>query len=230
MYLGQCHALQGRLAEAEDCFTVAIVLRPGSPWPYFHRGRVGIERGEFGQARARPRPGRPAPPRPRVGLRQPGPRPVGQRDHAGAIADLTAALDRGATETRIYFIRAEARARSGDRDGAERDRAEGLRRVPADAESWVARGLARLPGDPAGALADFEEALKLDPRSRSALQNKAAVLSERFGRAGGGGRGARPGRRPVPRLRPRPGRARRPARPARPPRGRAPRRRGVPEA
>ena len=33
MNLGQCHALQGRLGEAEDCFTVAIVLRPGPPGP-----------------------------------------------------------------------------------------------------------------------------------------------------------------------------------------------------
>ena len=35
------------------------------------------------------------------------------------------------------------------------DRAEGLRRQPADELSWVSRGLARLPGDPKGALADF---------------------------------------------------------------------------
>ena len=84
-------------------------------------------------------------------------------DAAGAVDDLTTALDRGATETRIYFLRAEARAGPGDAGGAERDRAEGLRRTPVDAESWVARGLARLPGDPAGALADFEAALRARP-------------------------------------------------------------------
>jgi tetratricopeptide (TPR) repeat protein len=100
------------------------------------------------------------------------------------VADLTKALDLGAAETRIYFIRALARARTGDRAGAQHDRAEGLRRTPADAESWVARGLARLPSSPAAALADFEAALRLDPRCRSALQNKAAVLSERLGRTG----------------------------------------------
>ncbi|HMB07562.1 MAG TPA: protein kinase, partial [Isosphaeraceae bacterium] len=181
--LGQCHALRGRLAEAEDCFTVAIVLRPQSPWAYFHRGRVGLERQEFEQARLdfdrvlRLRPDLTAARINRALAR------MGLRDHAGAIADLSAALDRGAPETRAYLIRSEARARSGDRAGAERDRAEGLRRTPTDAESWVARGLARLPGDPPGALADFEAALRLDPRARSALQNKAAVLSEHLGRA-----------------------------------------------
>ena len=44
------------------------------------------------------------------------------------------------------------------------------------------RGLARLPGDPHGALADFDAALALNPRSQSALQNKANVLSEHLGR------------------------------------------------
>ena len=51
MNLGQCHALLGRLGEAEDCFTVADVLRPQSPWPFFHRGRVELERKEYAQAR-----------------------------------------------------------------------------------------------------------------------------------------------------------------------------------
>jgi eukaryotic-like serine/threonine-protein kinase len=182
MNLGQCHALRGRLGEAEDCFTVAIVLRPQSPWPYFHRGRVGLARKQFEQARLdfdralRLREGLVPAIINRALAR------IGQGDDAGAIADLTSALDRGASETRIYFIRAEARARSGDRGGADRDRAEGLRLRPADPESWVVRGLARLPGDPSGALSDFDEALRLDPRSRPALQNKAVVLSEHLGR------------------------------------------------
>ena len=48
--------------------------------------------------------------------------------------------------------------------------------------SWVARGLARLPQSPDGAMADFDEALKLDPRCISALEAKASVLSEQLGR------------------------------------------------
>jgi tetratricopeptide (TPR) repeat protein len=182
MNLGQCHALQGRLGEAEDCFTVAIVLRPQSPWPYFHRGRVELDQKLFEQARLdfdqalRLREGLVPAIINRALAR------IGQGDDAGAIADLSEALDRGAAETRIYFIRAEARARSGDRAGAAHDRAEGLRRRPSDPESWVVRGLASLPGDPKGALADFDEALRLDPRSHPALQNKAVVLSEHLGR------------------------------------------------
>src|SRR5262249_37448256 len=38
MTLGHLHTLEGRLAEADECYTVAIALRPSSPWPFFHRG------------------------------------------------------------------------------------------------------------------------------------------------------------------------------------------------
>jgi tetratricopeptide (TPR) repeat protein len=49
-----------------------------------------------------------------------------------------------------------------------------------DERSWIARGLARLGSDPAAALADFDQALTLDPTSRDALQNKAHVLAEKL--------------------------------------------------
>ena len=42
----------------------------------------------------------------------------------------------------------------------------------------TARGLARQPRDPKGALADYQSALKINPRYRAALQNKANVLAE----------------------------------------------------
>src|SRR5262249_47944039 len=99
-----------------------------------------------------------------------------------AIEDLTTALEKPNAPTRIYFMRARVRARAGDRAGADQDRAEGLRATPADEKSWIARGLARLANDAQGALADFEEALVLNPRSRSALQNKAHVLAEKLNR------------------------------------------------
>jgi tetratricopeptide (TPR) repeat protein len=47
--------------------------------------------------------------------------------------------------------------------------------------SWIARGIARLPSDPHGALDDFEGALRLNPRSLAALENRAHVLAEPLG-------------------------------------------------
>jgi len=66
--------------------------------------------------------------------------------------------------------------RVADLEAGRLDRAEGFRRESRDVESRLARGLARLPGDPDAALAEFDAALELDPRSLAALQDKAHVL------------------------------------------------------
>jgi tetratricopeptide (TPR) repeat protein len=99
-----------------------------------------------------------------------------------AVADLTAALDEGAAPTRIYFARAHLRERLGDRDGAAADRAEGLKLTPRDEMSWIARAEHRLD-EPKAALADVEQALRLNPTSAPGLQLKAHLLAERLGRA-----------------------------------------------
>jgi len=106
----------------------------------------------------------------------------GMNQFTEAIADLSEALKRGTPRTRVYFMRAYARENAGDRDGAKRDTEKGLRQLPSDEKSWIARGLARLASDPQGALADFDQALELNPRSIDALQNKAHVLGERLNR------------------------------------------------
>ena len=101
-----------------------------------------------------------------------------------AVEDLTAALKHRTSITRVYFMRAIAREKSGDREGARRDMAEGMRLEPAESDytSWIARGEARIQNDPQGALADFEKALEINPLSAEALQNKARVLSESLDR------------------------------------------------
>src|SRR5262249_22556587 len=106
----------------------------------------------------------------------------GLKRFAEAERDLTWALELGTAHTRVYFMRARVRELAGDKEGAERDRADGLRREPADEKRWIARGLARMTHDREGAMADFDQALKVNPRSRAALQNKAHVLAEQLGR------------------------------------------------
>src|SRR5262249_17577019 len=62
--------------------------------------------------------------------------------------------------------------------GARAARAAGLRRRPTDERAWVARGVNRMNREPEAALRDFDEALKLNPRSLQARQNQAHVLAE----------------------------------------------------
>lgn len=149
---------------------------------YFHRGLCRFELGQFDLARAdfdevlRRKPGLPA----ALVNRALAYQSMGQLEDA--LRDLTSALEGGLPETRIFFIRSRIRQQLGDQCGAQQDRREGLRRPPQDEKSWVARGVARLSEDPQAALEDFQQALRWNRRSRTALHNIAHVLSERMDR------------------------------------------------
>jgi tetratricopeptide (TPR) repeat protein len=180
--LGACHLALADFPKAAACLDTSIAL-----WPKFYRShylRAGarLELKEYDQALAdfdeaiRLRPDYLPAYIDRALAR------AAHKDHAGAVADVTHALDAGGPPTRLYFLRAYLRQQAGDAEGARRDRAEGLRHEPTDERGWIARALARLATDPPGALADLDEALKLNARSREALEDKAHVLSERLGR------------------------------------------------
>jgi serine/threonine protein kinase/Tfp pilus assembly protein PilF len=180
--LGRCYEEMARYAEATACYSTCVALEPNLWVFYFVRGKTYLHRQKYAEAAAdfdqtlRLRPDLAGAYLNRALARQ------GMKQEARAARDLGEALKRGDPSTRIYFLRSRLRARLGDRDGAARDLAEGLRRVPADEISWVVRGLARVQADPKAALADFDQALKLNPRYLEALQNKASVLAEQLGR------------------------------------------------
>jgi serine/threonine protein kinase/Flp pilus assembly protein TadD len=178
LLLGICYDGLSRDLEARACYTTSIALWPEFPWTYFNRGLVYLRQNDFSSARAdfdrvvRLRPDFAEVYMNRALAWQ------GMKDYAAAIGDLTHALELGAPYTRIYFMLARVRGLAGDKVGAQRDFAEGLRREPTDEKSWIARGVARLANDLPGALADFEKAAELNPRSLAALQNQAHVLSK----------------------------------------------------
>jgi serine/threonine protein kinase/Tfp pilus assembly protein PilF len=180
--LAGCHDGLGRDAEAAACYTTCIALWPHGDRLHFNRGLAHLRRRDYRQALAD---------FDRVVALCPDLADAyfnralahhGLDRQEEALADLDRALARNAPYTRAYFLRARIRDKLGDAAGAERDRAEGLRREPDDDLSWNARGLARLKADPAGALADFQRALEFNPRSRAALDNQAHVLAEVLGR------------------------------------------------
>jgi serine/threonine protein kinase/predicted Zn-dependent protease len=179
---GACQDRLGRDADAAACYAACTALWPESPWPYFRRGVIELRRGQANAARAdfdtvlRLRPDMADAHINRALAELKLQRP------AAAAEDLTRALELGTSLTRVYLLRSKAREQAGDAAGARADREEGLRREPGDAESWVARGLERAGADPAGALADFDAALKLDPRYLPAWQNKAYVNDEKLHR------------------------------------------------
>jgi tetratricopeptide (TPR) repeat protein len=182
LILGNCYAELGKRTEAVECYDMASALWPESHWPSMCRGLACLEMGDYRRAGAafdeviRLRPELPQPYYNRALAR------YHLGDLPGARADLTHLLEGPKPPLRAYLLRARVRAREGDRAGARHDQEAGLRAEPRDERDWTARGLARQPRDPRGALADYESALKLNPRYRAALQDKANVLAEDLGR------------------------------------------------
>ncbi|MDG3008080.1 protein kinase domain-containing protein [Paludisphaera mucosa] len=174
---GVCHDRLGQDVDALGCYQACIALRPADPWPHFNRGLVHLRRREPARALAdfdealRQAPGRPDVLLDRaLALHQLG-------RYGEAVRDVDLALERGAGPARAVFMRARIRGDAGDAEGARRDRELGMTFRPTDEPGWIARGLARADSDPDGALEDFRQALRLDPRSLAALQNSAHVLS-----------------------------------------------------
>jgi tetratricopeptide (TPR) repeat protein len=175
---GVCHDHLAQGDEAVACYSTCIALSPSSPWAYLNRGLAHLRRQSFQQASAdldqaiRLRPKLVEAYQSRALAQQ------GLKKYAAAEKDLTRALELGASATHVYFLRAAVRDLAGDRAGANRDRAAGLRRQPTDEMGWLSRGYARMVTDPQEALGDYDQALKLNPRSLVALQNKAHILSK----------------------------------------------------
>lgn len=176
-WLGACHDQLSQNADAVACYSTCIALWPHMPWAYYNRGLAHLRQMNYVQAKADFDQA--------INLRSDLPELYLQRSlaeqalkqYALAIEDLSMALELGAQPVRVHFLRAEARQRAGDAEGARRDRAAGLRTEPTDAQGWLARGFARMAGEPEAALEDFDKALQLEPRSLPCLQNKAHVLS-----------------------------------------------------
>jgi serine/threonine protein kinase/Flp pilus assembly protein TadD len=179
---GVCHDQLGQLPDAAACFSVCVALEPEMPWGWFNRGVVRLRQPDFAGAEAdftsalRLRSDWTPARLNRAIARK------GKRDFAGAVADLDQILAKPGAPARAWFLRAEARALAGDKEGANRDRAAGMGVTPADELSWSTRGYARMNREPVEALADFQRALEINPRSRDALLNKSIVLSETLGR------------------------------------------------
>jgi serine/threonine protein kinase/tetratricopeptide (TPR) repeat protein len=179
--LGNCNVRLGRPRDGLAAFNVAVAMAPRLYWPRYNRGLHLLERQEFSQALedfdavVDQRSDLPSAFLNRALAK------LGLGDAQGAVDDLTRCLAIKGAPSRAWFIRAQARQRLGDRQGARLDREQGLKQPPGDPASFVARGLARLPGDVVGALADFDAALAISPRYPHALQDKASVLSANLG-------------------------------------------------
>ena len=192
--LGICHEELGHREEAVSAFNTCLALVPGPAIAFFptfgrsraylHWGGVHLEQAEVDADKAvalvsslRPEMRRRV--APQAHLHRAEVR-VQRKRYAAAEEDLTRALELG-MDIQALSERAKVRELRNDKAGARRDREACLARKPGDEAAWNDRGLAQLPANPRAALADFEQALKLNPAFYPALQNTAHVLSEHLG-------------------------------------------------
>jgi tetratricopeptide (TPR) repeat protein len=177
--LGLCRQGLGDHARAVTCYTTCIALVPELADPYRNRGLAYHAQGEFAAAKADfDRAIALAPERPETYVDRAKAREA-LSDLGGAESDLTTAIERGYADTLVYYLRGRVRSKVGKKKEAQSDRKVLRQREPTSELGWIARGLDRLGEDAAGALADFEKALRINPSSLAALRNKAHVLAEK---------------------------------------------------
>ncbi len=182
LLLGDAHAALENYHNADICFTTSAALLPQSHVTLYRRGLGRMSLRQFDLALqdfeevVKMRPDLP------FCLQNRALAYAALGNHEQAVADFTTALESGATQTRIYFLRAQSLAKLGDFEGAARDRAKGFELTPSDELSWIARGIALLSDDPEAALNDFQHALNHNPNSLEALQNIVHVTADKLDR------------------------------------------------
>lgn len=179
LMMGHAYRSLGELERAEAAYTVCIGLESESPWGYFCRGKAFLEQHEYAAAKQDFD----------VAIQLDESDPAGYLNRAlafrglgefeAAISDLTSAIDMGSTETRAFHLRYQMRKQLGQLDEANQDLTTFLELVPGDEVSWLSRGMAQMiVKNPEQALADFQSALDINPRSIDAFQNIATVQAE----------------------------------------------------
>jgi serine/threonine protein kinase/Tfp pilus assembly protein PilF len=178
-YVAVCQQIHGDYREAAAGYDICAALRPGYFATHYNRGQVRLRLGRDYARRAEEDFDRALDARPGwadAHLERALAREV-QGRYADALADLNTALNLGYTPTSVYLARSRVCGRMGQTAAAERDFADAIKTVPADERGWLARAQAQLYRNPTGALSDYAEALKLNPRLVPALQGTAHLLA-----------------------------------------------------
>ena len=175
---GVCLDELGRWAEARGAYTAAVALWPDFPWTYHNRGAAQAHLGAFDAA---------AEDFSRAIELQPDfaeshiARAIAYqetKDYDLALKDLDTAIGLGAPLKRVLPLRAKLRVLTGNAAGANEDKAVVGREEPTTADGWILRGIDKMLADKKAALADFQQALKLNPRSVAGLMYAANVLDQ----------------------------------------------------
>jgi serine/threonine protein kinase/tetratricopeptide (TPR) repeat protein len=177
-FMGLAYRDAKKYDRAVACLDMSLILNADQPWVHEVRGEVLLAAGDA--ARALPDLDAALAAMPEFDIAQSN-RALAREstgDLGGAVADLTAVLERSPSAYDLLYQRARVKNKSRDATGAKADIAALLQSAPVTVRGWIARALAQR--EPGAALADLDQALKLNPESEMALQNRANILDGRL--------------------------------------------------
>ena len=174
--LGLCHSDQGRYADAAFDFAACSILAPRFAWPHLNRGLALARCGRLTEALASYDRALELDPRLVEASVDRGLAHLELGNFDQARADLARAIAQNQATPAVQAAHAEALDRLGRHDEAARAFAANIDTHPDDPLPLVARGFARLGRDQTGATADFNRALKLDPRNPRAHLGQAHLV------------------------------------------------------
>lgn len=182
-YLGYSNYRMARYSDALLCYSVCVALAPNVSRYHYDRGLALFGLNDFRGARAEFEEVLRQDPSNIEAMLSKSLANRNLGDFAGAIADLNAAADLPeAPLARIHFMKSLVYEAKKDPKAANEEKELGLK-APATTElDWIARGLSEMRAHPERGLEDFNEALRLNPDSLTAMRNKALVLSKIPGR------------------------------------------------
>jgi tetratricopeptide (TPR) repeat protein len=178
--LGGAFANYGEIRRAIEDYGHAIALDRNQVWSRLHRGILLMETRDYPSALrdfdvvVEKRPDL------LIGWINRALVRLAMNDPQKAIEDIQRVANSPEAPARLGFIKARCLDRMGQREEARLLRDATLKIVPGDEASWVARAMERLTSNPQLALEDLDQALKLNPASILALNNKAAIEAGYF--------------------------------------------------
>lgn len=178
LMLGHCKMGRKKWLQADSCLSAAIALWPESADAYYLRGRCRRQASLLPEAAEDFTRSLKLLPDHSGARRFRATTYLAQNRHLEAISDLTKLIDAGHGKREVYLLRAKARAALGQVKLAEADRHHAIEIPPVSADDWIQRGLLLRKTDLAESLACFDHALKIEPESQQAIQNRVAVLSQ----------------------------------------------------
>jgi serine/threonine protein kinase/predicted Zn-dependent protease len=175
---GNAMIQQGQSPRGIACYQMAASLAPHNSYVQWSLGRARLDAGDFPNALRSFRQVNRLDPENARGWMNTGLVLLELNQPKPADEAFTRAIEEGASDSRVWYLRSQTREMLGQSREAAADFEKFMRLEPADYLGYQTRGEQLVTSRPEAAIDDFQQALELNPASTVAIQNIAHVYSE----------------------------------------------------